>query len=169
MKSREWIFFTVFIRFKRQEWYCWGSRYLEKDKSAEVDDFLETWNWTLDYDERQVTFCSETWNLLQQVELLKSRNSYWDHPHWWYVVDNNLSRLINPFVRTTTQSGSQMLFVKICCTPLWESYFCISKKLHYLCNEKSVLDMPVPGSFWNISHEIWGQEGTDHVKPCGSN
>ena len=33
-------------------------------------------------------------------------------------------------------SGSQILFLKICCTPLWESYFSIWKKLHYICNQK---------------------------------
>ena len=34
---------------------------------------------------------------------------------------------------------------------------------------RSVLDMPVPGSFRNVGHEISGQEGSDHVKQYGSN
>ena len=32
-----------------------------------------------------------------------------------------------------------------------------------------MLDMPVPGSFWNIGHQIWGQEGSDHASFCGLN
>ena len=34
---------------------------------------------------------------------------------------------------------------------------------------KFMLDMPSPGSFQNIGLLIWAQQGSEHVKPCGSN
>ena len=34
---------------------------------------------------------------------------------------------------------------------------------------KSMLDVPVPGSFWNIGHRLWDLEGSDCIKPCDSN
>ena len=34
---------------------------------------------------------------------------------------------------------------------------------------KFMLDMPSPGRFQNIALLIWGQQGSEHVKPCGSN
>ena len=33
----------------------------------------------------------------------------------------------------------------------------------------SMLDMPSPGSFQNIGLLILAQQGSEHVKPCGSN
>ena len=52
-------------------------------------------------------------------------------------------------------------FLKICYTPLWEKYFLHLKEEAAV--RKLMLNMPVPGSFWNI-----GKEGSDHVKPCGN-
>ena len=34
---------------------------------------------------------------------------------------------------------------------------------------KFMLDMPSPGSFQNIGLLLWAQQGSEHVKPCGSN
>ena len=51
----------------------------------------------------------------------------------------------------------KLLRSDFCYTPLWEKYHC------------TMLDMPSLGNFQNLGLLTWAQQGSKHVKPCGSN
>ena len=82
-----------------------------------------------------------------------------------FISDLITYKLYFPWVFQVFSPGAKHFSLKICCTPLWESYFCIWRKLHYICNEK--INVGRASSWWLLKCRPLNPRPTG-FRPCKS-
>ena len=80
------------------------------------------------------------------------------------IIYNNLNFILDS--STTDQiyiPGAKYFLEYLFHPPCKNVIFVLERSYITPAVRRSMLDVPAPGSFRNISHLVWGQEGSDHV------